>query len=134
MTIGVVARRAGVRSSAIRFYERSGVLPPARRASGQRRYEQSRLEATGRRHLGEGGRLHDSRNTRIVPRLQYRYDGVDAVALDGRRQTGGSWDAVLRRTKVDAQRCARNDGVPLSDLGRLRGGSCAGLKASREPR
>jgi DNA-binding transcriptional MerR regulator len=41
MTIGDVARRAGVRSSAIRFYERSGVLPPARRASGQRRYDKA---------------------------------------------------------------------------------------------
>ena len=29
MTIGAVARTAGVRSSLIRFYERSGVLPPA---------------------------------------------------------------------------------------------------------
>ena len=44
MTIGEVARRAGVRSSAIRFYERSGVLPPARRASGQRQYDQAVLK------------------------------------------------------------------------------------------
>jgi MerR family transcriptional regulator, redox-sensitive transcriptional activator SoxR len=44
MTIGAVARRAGVRSSAIRFYERRGVLPPARRASGQRRYDQAVLK------------------------------------------------------------------------------------------
>jgi DNA-binding transcriptional MerR regulator len=29
MTIGAVARTAGVRSWSIRFYERSGVLPPA---------------------------------------------------------------------------------------------------------
>jgi MerR family transcriptional regulator, redox-sensitive transcriptional activator SoxR len=44
MTIGDVARRAGVRPSAIRFYERSGVLPPARRASGQRRYDPAVLK------------------------------------------------------------------------------------------
>ena len=44
MTIGEVARRAGIRSSAIRFYECSGVLPPARRASGQRRYDRAVLK------------------------------------------------------------------------------------------
>ena len=38
LTIGQLATRAGVAASAIRFYERSGVLPPAERVGGQRRY------------------------------------------------------------------------------------------------
>jgi MerR family redox-sensitive transcriptional activator SoxR len=38
LTIGQVASRAGINSSAVRFYEREGVLPPAERVSGQRRY------------------------------------------------------------------------------------------------
>ena len=38
MKIGEVARKAGVRTSAIRFYEKAGVLPPAARQNGQRRY------------------------------------------------------------------------------------------------
>lgn len=38
LTIGQLADRAGVATSAIRFYERSGVLPPAPRVAGQRRY------------------------------------------------------------------------------------------------
>ena len=38
LTIGQVARRAGVRDSHIRYYERIGVLPQAQRVSGQRRY------------------------------------------------------------------------------------------------
>jgi MerR family redox-sensitive transcriptional activator SoxR len=38
MRIGEVAKKAGVRPSAIRFYERAGVLPPASRESGQRRF------------------------------------------------------------------------------------------------
>ena len=37
-TIGQVASRAGINSSAVRFYEREGVLPIAERVSGQRRY------------------------------------------------------------------------------------------------
>jgi MerR family transcriptional regulator, redox-sensitive transcriptional activator SoxR len=38
MKIGEIARRAGIRSSAIRFYEKAGVLPPASRQNGQRRF------------------------------------------------------------------------------------------------
>lgn len=37
--IGEVARRAGVRPSALRYYERIGVLPAPRRESGRRRYD-----------------------------------------------------------------------------------------------
>lgn len=38
LTIGTVAKQAGVRPSAIRYYESVGVLAPARRVRGQRRY------------------------------------------------------------------------------------------------
>ena len=38
MTIGQVARRLGVRPSALRYYERIGLLPPIERVNGQRRY------------------------------------------------------------------------------------------------
>ena len=36
MKIGAVAKNAGIRPSAIRFYERVGVLPQASRKGGQR--------------------------------------------------------------------------------------------------
>lgn len=38
LTISEVARRVGLRPSAIRYYERIGLLPAAQRISGQRRY------------------------------------------------------------------------------------------------
>jgi MerR family transcriptional regulator, redox-sensitive transcriptional activator SoxR len=38
LTIGEVAEKARVNVSAIRFYERSGLLPEAERVSGQRRF------------------------------------------------------------------------------------------------
>jgi MerR family redox-sensitive transcriptional activator SoxR len=38
MTIGQVAAQAGVRTSAIRYYENVGVLPEPQRIRGQRRY------------------------------------------------------------------------------------------------
>ena len=36
MRIGEIARRSGLRPSAIRFYEKAGLLPPALRQNGQR--------------------------------------------------------------------------------------------------
>jgi DNA-binding transcriptional MerR regulator len=43
LTISEVARRVGLRPSAIRYYEQRKVLLPARRVSGQRRYDDSVL-------------------------------------------------------------------------------------------
>lgn len=37
MEIGEVARRAGVRPSAVRYYEERGLIAPARRGAGRRR-------------------------------------------------------------------------------------------------
>jgi MerR family transcriptional regulator, redox-sensitive transcriptional activator SoxR len=39
LTISEVARRIGVQASTIRYYEQIGLLPPAPRESGQRRYD-----------------------------------------------------------------------------------------------
>lgn len=44
LTISEVARQAGLRASAIRYYEQAGVLPPARRIAGQRRYDAAVLQ------------------------------------------------------------------------------------------
>ena len=44
MTIGQVAKEGGLRASAIRLYEKSGLLPKAPRSGGQRRYDRSILE------------------------------------------------------------------------------------------
>ena len=39
LTISEVAKQIGLRPSAIRYYEQVGILPPAHRVSGQRRYD-----------------------------------------------------------------------------------------------
>ncbi len=47
LTIGEVARQAGVNTSAIRYYERVGVLPEPERVGGQRRYTQGTIRRLG---------------------------------------------------------------------------------------
>ena len=43
ISISQVARQVGLRASAIRYYEEVGILAPARRVSGQRRYDETVL-------------------------------------------------------------------------------------------
>jgi DNA-binding transcriptional MerR regulator len=44
MTITAVARKAGICPSTLRYYEKIGLLPLARRAAGRRRYDVSALK------------------------------------------------------------------------------------------
>lgn len=47
LAIGEVARRAGIQTSAIRYYESVGLLPLPRRVNGRRYYDQSILQRLG---------------------------------------------------------------------------------------
>jgi len=44
VTIGQIARKSGLRASAIRFYERTGLIPKPSRVNGQRRYDDRVLD------------------------------------------------------------------------------------------
>ena len=41
MLIGQIARRVGIRTSSIRYYESLGLIPAARRVNGRRLYDES---------------------------------------------------------------------------------------------
>jgi MerR family transcriptional regulator, redox-sensitive transcriptional activator SoxR len=43
LTISEVAQQVGLQASAIRYYKQIGLLPPAQRMSGQRRYDTTAL-------------------------------------------------------------------------------------------
>lgn len=43
LTIGAVSRRAGIAASALRFYDREGLVPSVRSPGGQRRYPRNAL-------------------------------------------------------------------------------------------
>jgi len=47
LTIGQVAKRAGLNVSALRYYEQQGLLPEAPRLHGQRRYGEETLARLG---------------------------------------------------------------------------------------
>jgi MerR family redox-sensitive transcriptional activator SoxR len=53
MTIGEVAHRAGIRTSAIRYYERAGLLPHPERINGRRRYEPDVLHKIALIHFAQ---------------------------------------------------------------------------------
>ncbi len=44
LAIGEVAQRAGIRPSALRYYESIGLLPAPKRVSGQRRYTEGTVQ------------------------------------------------------------------------------------------
>jgi DNA-binding transcriptional MerR regulator len=46
-SIGELSRRTGVAASALRYYEELGLLPPAPRVSGQRRYGRLAVDLVG---------------------------------------------------------------------------------------
>ncbi len=47
LSIGEVAEKVGIAVSAIRYYERSGLLPEAERVSGQRRFTEETVQRLG---------------------------------------------------------------------------------------
>jgi DNA-binding transcriptional MerR regulator len=74
LTIGVVAQRAGMRPSAVRFYERQGLVASRRLANGYRVYDREALNAL--RFIGRAKALGFSL-TEIGEILEVRRNGVE---------------------------------------------------------
>ena len=93
MTIGTLARAAGVGVDTVRFYEREGLLPqPARRASGYRQY----TAATAQR----------LRFIRRAKELGFSLDEIrDLLALSADRERGVS--GVRQRAEARAAEVER---------------------------
>jgi len=85
MKIGELAQRTGMAPSAIRFYESSGLLPPAERgANGYRQYGEAALQRLQMIQLGQrlGFGLDQLREVFAVDRGEQRHElilgGLDA--------------------------------------------------------
>jgi MerR family redox-sensitive transcriptional activator SoxR len=81
LPIGEVARRVGLRPSAIRYYERVGLLRPAPRASGQRRYDPSAL--------------HRLTAIRLAQRAGFSLDEIKRLFESERLPGGAGWRALV---------------------------------------
>jgi DNA-binding transcriptional MerR regulator len=90
LAIGELARRAGTAPSALRYYERIGLLPPAERAGGKRHYPPASAErlALVRLYQDAGFTLKEIRQL---------------LAARGRRSA--SWTPLAERkiTELDAR-------------------------------
>lgn len=82
LTIGELARRAGVTTSALRYYEELGLLPAPARVSGQRRYPESAARTVGA----------------ILLYSDAGFTLAEQKALmDSRQCTSGEWPRLARR-------------------------------------
>src|SRR5258708_36611049 len=87
LTISEVARQVALRASAIRYYEQIGLVPPAERISGQRRYDATALYrlAVIQRARQLGFTLEEVRELffgfRAVPRASERWQAMSTKKL-----------------------------------------------------
>jgi MerR family transcriptional regulator, redox-sensitive transcriptional activator SoxR len=99
LTIGEVARRAGVATSSIRYYERIGLLPEPDRLGGQRRYDTDVLGKLGFIGVAQSAGF----KLREIKELIKGVDEVDGLGGQMRTLSGqklAEVDALLERTKA----------------------------------
>jgi MerR family redox-sensitive transcriptional activator SoxR len=94
LTVGEIAHRSGFAASALRYYEREGLIAASRTSGGQRRYE---------RHV-----LRRLAFIRAARNIGLTLDEVRAALEslpDGRTPTRADWSVVSRhwRARLDAQ-------------------------------
>ncbi|MCW2601386.1 MAG: transcriptional regulator, MerR family [Frankiales bacterium] len=94
LTVGDVARRSGFAASALRYYEREGLLATTRTVGGQRRYERSAL-----RRLAF---IRAARNIGLS--LEEVREALHRLP-DGRTPTKADWAALSKswRSRLDEQ-------------------------------
>jgi MerR family transcriptional regulator, redox-sensitive transcriptional activator SoxR len=99
LTIGEVARRAGVATSSIRYYERIGLLPEPDRLGGQRRYDAEVLGKLGFIGIAQSAGF----KLREIKQLIAGIDGSNGMGEKMRSLSVlklGEVEALLNRTKA----------------------------------
>jgi MerR family redox-sensitive transcriptional activator SoxR len=114
LTISEVARQIGLRPSAIRYYEKIGLLPRAMRMSGQRRYDTTALyrlaiiqqarelgfTLTEIRHLFFGFRNVTRASERWRTLSQRKLEELDRL-MDGIRAVRGLLKKIMANCRCD---------------------------------
>lgn len=91
-TIGEVARRAGIATSAIRYYERQGLLEPADRRSGRRVYGAEILDRLTLIRLAKSAGFTIAEIRRLIH------------GFDGSGKPGPRWRALAGRKLAELDR------------------------------
>ena len=101
LTIGEVARRAGVASSTIRYYESIELLPEPIREHGQRRYDETVLGRLGFVGVAQsaGFSLDQIQGTDGERRRRRRHGPADAVAFEPKARRGRGTSRALKAMK-----------------------------------
>ena len=116
MKIGEIARQTGLRTSAIRYYERLGLLPQARRVNGQRSYGEDvlvRLEVI-RGATASGFTLQEIRKLFAGRPYSHRLKSLARVKIDElersierSRTMQGLLEKALRCRCLTLEECGR---------------------------
>jgi MerR family redox-sensitive transcriptional activator SoxR len=135
--ISGVARQVGLRPSAIRYYERIGLLPPAQRISRQRRYDTTAIYrlAILQRARQLGFTLDEVRQlffgSRHVTRASERWQALSRKKLS---ELDGLMEAIksLRGLLKKMMKNCRCETLDQCGEGIVRGG-CANVKMKSPP-
>ncbi len=98
LSIGVVARQAGIQASAIRYYEHVGLIPAPRRAGGQRRFGPEILDRLALIHFARQAGF-------TINEIRTLFEGFDEdVPMSDRwqilaREKLSEVDALIERTQ-----------------------------------
>jgi DNA-binding transcriptional MerR regulator len=112
LTIGELSGRSGVTASALRFYERQGLIASRRTDGNQRRYERATLRRVALVQAGKAAGVPLERIRAALDTLPNR-----------RTPTKRDWEAALAQLGTRARRAdrdARGDPPPADHLHRLR--------------
>ena len=92
LPIGTVAKRAGLRVSALRYYEQAGLIAPAQRAGGRRVYDDSVFSAIALVQLAQEAGFTVAETRMLISGFER---GTPASAR---------WQAMARRKLADVAR------------------------------
>jgi MerR family redox-sensitive transcriptional activator SoxR len=106
MTIGEVASRSGLNASAIRFYEKEGLLPKPGRSGGRRQYDAPILE-----RLAVLQRARDCGFT--LPEIRHLFTGFREGTPPSQR-----WQTLARKKLVELDELTRKIAVMKTYLTR----------------
>jgi MerR family redox-sensitive transcriptional activator SoxR len=114
LTIGQVAERAGLRPSAIRYYEGQGLLPSPSRRNGRRVYDPSIVERLA--------------VIALAKMAGFRLDEIRLVVSRGRKKPSRAWRMASRGKHEELERQMARLAFMQDVLARIRGCQCATLE------